>query len=683
METFKTYLGVPLNSTIDTTDLQKAQAEREKIRLAIIAKHIASGVIFENLDGIYIDASVTIEKGAKICHGSDIRGATSIGKNCLLQGTNIVENAIIGSSVSIISSVLTNCKIGNFCTVGPNAHIHTNSSIEKSCRLGNFVEIKNSTIGINTKVAHLAYVGDSDIGNACNIGCGTIFVNYDGKNKHRSYVGDSVFIGSNSNIIAPVKIQDNAFIAAGTTVTVDLPKNCMCIGRSFETIKPERSTYRKTDYKKQYFGTDGIRGIYGEFITEKIAYLTGNYLGYSSDGGKIVVGRDNRPSGEALMQALISGILDAGADVTTLGIASTPNVAFTTTQTKSNYGIVISASHNSYEYNGIKIFNYDGRKLTNIEEIEIEKHILADKPFLSATKGESSDGTRYVSEYTNAMRDWACSLKGLKILLDCSNGAASNTAPALFKELGADIIVCNTNQDGYSINKDCGALYPNNCSQLIVTNKADCGFCFDGDADRVIALDSNGNVVNGDSIIYIIAKRLQSQNKLSGNAVVGTHHTNLGVEHSLNKLGINLERTEIGDHFVMEKMLKDNLLVGGEQSGHIILREFSNTGDGVLAALTLAKIMKETALTLAQMNDCKHFPQVNININCSDKNRILEDKNIAEIVDSIKSKLGASGRVMLRASGTEPKVRIMVESEDEKIANVYAQQIKDAIEKLN
>ena len=275
------FLGIDLDACDELKDYNlKDLVQLEKainyIRLKIIQKHLDNGVIFRNLTNIYIYDSVKIGKGTVVYGDQHIRGNTVIGEDCILEPGNIIENTTLGNEVKVIKSVLKDCRIDNKTTVGPFANIHTGSKIERQCRVGNFVEIKNSNIGVNTKMAHLAYIGDVDIGNQCNIGCGSIFINYDGKNKHRSSVGDSVFIGSNSNIIAPVTIEDNAYIAAGTTVTVDLPKNSMCIGRSHETIKENRSTYHKNVFDKKFFGTDGIRGVYGEDLTDEIAYLTGN-----------------------------------------------------------------------------------------------------------------------------------------------------------------------------------------------------------------------------------------------------------------------------------------------------------------------------------------------------------------------------------------------------------------------
>ncbi len=267
-------------------------SDMEQDRLEIIKKHIDNGVIFKSTDCVYVSSETIIGEGTTIDCNNIFRGKCVIGKNVVIGDGNTLTDCTLGNNVVIQKSVVCNATIKQNTTVGPWAHVHTRSVVERDCRIGNFVEIKNSNIGINTKMAHLAYIGDCDIGAKCNIGCGVIFVNYDGKNKHRSVVGNSVFVGSNSNIIAPIKIEDNSFIAAGTTVTIDLPQNCMCIGRNREIVKENRSKYRMCDFDKKYFGTDGIRGIYGEKVNEKIAYLVGNFLGYSADKGVIILGKD-------------------------------------------------------------------------------------------------------------------------------------------------------------------------------------------------------------------------------------------------------------------------------------------------------------------------------------------------------------------------------------------------------
>ncbi len=680
------YLGIKLEgnpefASVDWSDLEIIEKVTRKIRLSIIKKHITNGVIFKCLDDIYIDNTVIIGKGTVIDSDNHLIGNTVIGNNCVLDCGNILEDATIGSEVKIIKSVIRNCKIGAKTTVGPFANLHTNSRIEKECRIGNFVEIKNATIGINTKMAHLAYIGDVDIGNQCNIGCGSIFVNYDGKNKHRSSVGDSVFVGSNSNVIAPVRIEDNAYIAAGTTVTVDLPKNCMCIGRNRETIKENRSKYIKNNFNKKYFGTDGIRGIYGEDLTDRMAFLCGNFLGYSSDGGKVVIGRDNRISGESLANAMIEGIKQAGAEVIDLGVITTPCVAFVTTHICANYGIVISASHNPWQYNGIKVFNYDGRKLTSIEEVEIEQHIDSNTVFTSEKPGKVVDGKEYVEAYVNDLKTLIGNLNGLKVVIDCANGASAKIAPQLFKDLGAEVYAFNTSPDGRIINENCGALHPEFAAQKVKELNANMGFTYDGDADRLLAINEKGKIVDGDSIIYIAAKMLKERNALTNDAVVGTLYTNMGVEQSLKNIGIKLLRTDVGDHFVIERMLRDNLLVGGEQSGHIILRELANTGDGVLASLYLCKIMKNSKKTLLELDDSVHFPQVNMNLITQKKNEIMLSSQVTEFIEEIEKHLAGRGRILIRASGTEPKIRIMAECVDKDLAQDVADKIKNFLEK--
>ena len=680
----KLFLGIDLDACDDVKnynlkDLKQLEEAINIVRLKIIEKHLNNGVEFRNISNIYIHDTVKIGSGTVIYGDQHIRGNTVIGQNCIIESGNIIENATIGNEVRIIKSVLKDCRIGNKTTVGPFANVHTGSIIERGCRIGNFVEIKNATIGVSTKMAHLSYVGDVDVGNQCNIGCGSIFVNYDGKNKHRSSVGDSVFIGSNSNIIAPVKIEDNAYIAAGTTVTIDLPKNSMCIGRNRETVKENRSKFHKNVFDKKYFGTDGIRGVYGEDLTDELAYMTGNYLGYSASGGSVVVGRDTRVSGEPLSKAIIKGITDAGANVIDLGIVSTPAVAFVTTHVGANYGVVLSASHNPAKYNGIKIFNYDGRKLTPIEEVEIETHITNSMPVIKEEHGTVSNGEEYMQSYYTALKKLIGNLSGLKVVLDCSNGALSKVAPSFFKELGAEVYSYNDSGDGSIINDGCGALHPEFCAKKVLEHNASVGFSYDGDADRLIAINGKGNVIDGDSIIYMVAKRLKNQDKLNGNEVVGTVMTNMGVEQSLKKLGIKLIRTDVGDHNVMEEMMRNNLLVGGEQSGHIILREFSNTGDGLLASLYLCKLMEETGKPLEKLDDSSHYPQFMINLETKKKKEIMSDPMVKEFTDALAIELEDKGRVLLRASGTEPKIRLMAECNKASLAKEIVEKMRTFI----
>ena len=434
---------------------------------------------------------------------------------------------------------------------------------------------------------------------------------------------------------------------------------------------------------KKYFGTDGIRGRYGKDLTDEIAYFTGNCIGKMANGGMVTIGRDTRLSGTALFVQIAKGVLDAGSQVVDLGVISTPAVAHITALIYAKFGIVISASHNPKEYNGIKIFNHEGRKLLDSEEVEIENFIDNKGKFLNPDRGLLFTNQDAIEKYFNLIRHAAGNdLRGLKVVLDCANGAVSMFAPRLFTELGAEVVSYFDSGDGAFINNNCGALFPEVIAQKVVENKADLGFCFDGDADRLIAVDKTGKIINGDSIIYIISKHLKEQGKLNSNACVGTLHTNMGVEKSLSKLGIKLFRTDIGDHYVMEKMVNDDLLVGGEQSGHIILREFINTGDGLLTAMYLSRLVKESGKSLCELDDSECFNQVNVNVITEFKKEVMKDEGLLALKDKLEKDIEGRGRILLRASGTEPKVRIMVEGESDELCDEVAVQLQQKINKI-
>ena len=439
---------------------------------------------------------------------------------------------------------------------------------------------------------------------------------------------------------------------------------------------------------KKYFGTDGIRGKYGVDLTDEIAYFTGNCIGKMAKGGIVAIGRDTRLSGTALFVQIAKGVLDSGSQVIDLGVISTPAVAHITSLIYAKFGIVISASHNPKEYNGIKIFNHEGRKLLDSEEIAIEDFIDKKGKFLNPDRGLLFTNQDAVEKYFNLVKKAAHNdLSGLKVVLDCANGAVSLFAPRLFTELGAEVVSYFDSGDGAFINHNCGALFPEVVAEKVVENDADLGFCFDGDADRIIAVDKTGKIINGDSIIYIIAKHLHENGKLNKDACVGTLHTNMGVEKSLEKLGIKLYRTDIGDHYVMEKMVNDDLLVGGEQSGHIILREYINTGDGLLTAMYLARLCKESGKTLLELDDSEHFVQININIISEHKKEIMNNESLLKFKAELDKEIEGKGRILLRASGTEPKVRIMVEGESRELCDDIAirlqQKINRIVERMN
>lgn len=434
---------------------------------------------------------------------------------------------------------------------------------------------------------------------------------------------------------------------------------------------------------KKYFGTDGIRGRYGKELTDEIAYYTGNCIGKMANGGLVAIGRDTRLSGTAIFVQIAKGVLDAGSQVIDLGVISTPAVAYITSLIYAKFGIVISASHNPKEYNGIKIFNHEGRKLLDSEEVEIENFIDKKGRFFNPDRGLLFQNQDAVEKYFHLVKRAAGGdLSGLKVVLDCANGAVSLFAPRLFSELGAEVVSYFDSGDGAMINHNCGALFPEVVAAKVVENNADLGFCFDGDADRIIAVNKKGEIVDGDSIIYIISKYLKEQGRLNKDSAVGTLHTNMGMEKSLNKLGIQLFRTDIGDHYVMEKMVNDDLLVGGEQSGHIILREFINTGDGLLTAMYLSHLVKITGKGLDELDDSEHFVQVNVNVVTEYKKEIMNDEGLLKLKSDLEKKIKGKGRILLRASGTEPKIRIMVEGDSRELCDEVAGELQQKVSKI-
>lgn len=684
----KEYLGIDFDqyckeNKIDCNDLLEREKAFDQIRISIIKKHIKNGVIFESIVGVYIDDSVQIQEGAYIYPNNVLKGKTQIGANCKLREGNTVVNSIIHSGATLEKSNVRDSEIGQETTVGPFANIHTNTNVGAACRIGNFVEIKNSVIGKQTKMAHLAYIGDADIGNQCNVGCGTIFVNYDGTNKHRSKVGDSVFIGSNSNVIAPVILENNAFIAAGTTVTKDLPANSMCIGRTREEIKENRSKYHKNVFKKRHFGTDGIRGKYQKEITDEIAYMCGNYLGYSSDFGKIIVGRDTRESGEGIKNALVRGIIDSGATAIDMGIVSTPAVAYSTITKGANYGVVISASHNPSEYNGIKVFNNRGEKLQDIDENEIENHIERKKPILREMKGQCIEEKELFNKYLKHLETSCNPAKGkkLKIVIDCANGAVSKYAKGVFEALGHNVISINDDGDGKNINNGTGALYPETCAKRVLEEQADLGFSFDGDADRIIAVNEKGDIINGDGIIYILAQYLKKKEELNNNKVVYTIYTNLGVEEALKKKGILVVRSDVGDHIVSLTMNEEGIVLGGEQSGHIIMNQYLPTGDALFVALFISKILQESGSKLSSLYTVKPYYQIQKAFVTDNKDQIMKDETFRQMVLYVEDRMKGKGRVVVRQSGTEPKIRLMVECKTSSLADSIMEEMYNYLEK--
>lgn len=442
------------------------------------------------------------------------------------------------------------------------------------------------------------------------------------------------------------------------------------------------------------FGTDGVRGIANSELSAELAYKLGKAGAYVLTEGahkpKILVGMDTRISGDMLESALVSGILSVGAEAICVGVIPTPAVAYLTRKYNADAGVVISASHNPVEYNGIKFFNGEGYKLK--DELEDKIQSVIESNFAEVPVPTGADLGRKTQECGEAIGDYVefakstidVNLKGLKIALDCANGASCITSVKAFKELGAEVLVINNDPDGININKNCGSTHPEELMDYVVRKDCDLGFAFDGDADRCLAVDSKGNLINGDFIIAICGKYLNEQNKLNKNSVVVTVMSNLGLDIALNKIGIKSVKTKVGDRYVLEEMLKENYKLGGEQSGHIIFLDHNTTGDGLITALQIASIVKKSGKKLSHLASMmKELPQVLVNASVpNDKKDIHEkDEEIIAEIKKMEAKLDGCGRVLIRPSGTEPLVRVMLEGENQQELDDMAHSLAKLIEK--
>ncbi|MBR2614037.1 MAG: phosphoglucosamine mutase [Clostridia bacterium] len=432
-----------------------------------------------------------------------------------------------------------------------------------------------------------------------------------------------------------------------------------------------------------YFGTDGIRGITNEFLTGDLAFKAGNALGQIKNKALIVVGRDTRVSGDMLALSLASGAISAGATVYDLGIIPTAGIAYVTKELKADFGVVISASHNPPEYNGIKVFSSEGYKLDRDLEDEIEKKMASLSLLPNDEIGRYFQKPELVDSYGLSIEN-ICKegLKGLKVIIDCSNGASYKVAPKIFEDLGADVVAINVSNAGVDINKDCGALHPEKLAKMVVETNSHCGFAYDGDSDRLIAVDEKGNIIDGDKLIYMLANYYKEKGILQNNLVVGTTHTNMGVQKKLLENGIEMHRSDIGDKYVIEMMLKDGAVVGGEQSGHIILKNYTTTGDGILSSIAIAKILAETKRPLSSFIDVQLYPQANFNVKVKDKVRVLNNEQLAKAIEKEKEYLKNRGRVVVRASGTEDIIRIFTETESEELSKEVTDRLVKVIENI-
>ncbi len=433
-----------------------------------------------------------------------------------------------------------------------------------------------------------------------------------------------------------------------------------------------------------FFGTDGLRGKVNESLTFDVAYKIGNALSILKENPKIIIGSDTRISNTYLTLAVAGGAMSGGAKVIDIGVVPTAGIAYITKEINADYGVVVSASHNSWEYNGIKVFNNEGYKLGDKEEERIERCFIKEKINSFADIGSYEQNFNLLKIYKNYLiKTSEHSLKGKTIVIDGAYGAAHKIAPEIFRKLGANVIASNCVYDGKKINEKCGALYPENLIKRVFRYKADMGFAFDGDSDRIIAVDDKGNIIDGDKIICVLAKYLKKQGRLTNDTVVGTSHTNMAIEEDLKSNGIKLIRTDIGDKYVLSKLLEKNLSLGGEQSGHIILKDLATTGDGILTAIIIANMIISEKISMSKAFELDLYPQANKNVVVEDKFRVMNNEELTKEVSKFNSELAGVGRVMIRASGTEPKIRVMVESRNKEINENIANTLVLMIKRIN
>ncbi len=443
----------------------------------------------------------------------------------------------------------------------------------------------------------------------------------------------------------------------------------------------------------KYFGTDGFRGeankslnVYHAF---KIGRFIGDYFSKNKNGnGKILIGKDTRRSSYMYEAALSAGITSSGSNAHLMHVTPTPSVSYITKTEDFDCGIMITASHNPYYDNGIKIINSEGEKMEDSFLEELEKYIDSDIEDIDLAVDENIGRTvdfiggrnRYIAYLIQTVTR---SFEGIKVGLDCANGASFTIAKPVYDALGADTFVINAYPNGFNINKDAGSTHIENLQKFVVENKLDIGFAFDGDADRCIAVDNKGEVIDGDSILYISAKYMKKEGALNSNTVVTTVMSNIGLYKAFDELGIDYVKTAVGDKYVHACMDENGYELGGEQSGHIIYKKFANTGDGILTSLKLMEAMIEEKTDIASLRrDLKIYPQKLVNVKVKDKEETLENKDLQAKIEEVEERLQDSGRVLVRKSGTEPLIRVMVEAETDEIAESSVNEIVEKIKDL-
>lgn len=439
----------------------------------------------------------------------------------------------------------------------------------------------------------------------------------------------------------------------------------------------------------KYFGTDGVRGVANQELTAELAYKIGRCGGFvltrQAEKPKVLIGMDTRISGPMLEASLVAGLLSIGADVVRIGVVSTPAVAYLTRLLGADAGVMISASHNPVEDNGIKFFGGDGYKLTDETELEIESLIDAEIDELPRPVGGALGTVTYDEQAKYKFVEFLKTtvdtrFDGLKVVLDCANGSAYELAPLVFRELGAEVITIGAEPSGLNINAGCGSTHPALLQAAVLEHGADLGLGFDGDADRLIAVDGLGAEVDGDFILCICAAAMQQQGQLRHGTVVTTVMSNIGFFKALKEQGLKAAKTAVGDRYVMEEMRRGGYNLGGEQSGHVIFLDYNTTGDGILTAIQLVATVKKSGKSLAELRTMmRKYPQVLLNVRVQDKSKLDGNAAVDDAIRKVEQELGDNGRVLVRPSGTESLIRVMAEGPDKEVVEQYVNQIAEIV----
>ena len=441
-----------------------------------------------------------------------------------------------------------------------------------------------------------------------------------------------------------------------------------------------------------FFGTDGIRGEVGKSpitadVLLKVGWAVGSVLKEQNENASVIIGKDTRVSGYLFESALEAGFLSAGVNVGMLGPMPSPAIAYLTQAFGATAGVVISASHNPFQDNGVKFFSSKGVKLSDKTQRAIEKKIS--KPMSSVDSASIGKAKRYEQalgryiEFCKSTFDKYCNLSNLKIIIDCANGATYHIAEDVFTELGASVSMINNTPDGYNINRECGATDTKHLQKEVLENNADLGIAFDGDGDRLIMVDHKGQKVDGDELVYIIANAWKESGDLKSNTVVGTKMTNLGIQLAFSEIGVRFIESDVGDRHVMDQLIENKAVLGGEGSGHIICLNKSTSGDGIIAALQVLEVMSKSGKTLLELKSkMTKYSQVLINVKTHATANLQGESKLTQAINSIESKLSKTGRVLVRKSGTEPLIRVMVESANYELAKESAEELAEIIQSM-